>query len=137
MYASVTLHGIAAGTDTTQAWARAIYLLTGAGILALIFYRVQHRLPQTGWVRTARIAAALTAALVAGLLVTRAGLFSGASNSTANSSSLRAASASVVALAKRRHRSACSRSICDLFGSSAICAETSARKSMIHAMTAW
>src|SRR5438477_1409808 len=83
MYAAVTLHGIAAGTDTTEVWARGIYLLTGAGILALIFYRLQHLLPQTGWVRTSRIGAALAAAIIAGLLVTRAGLFSTAPSSSA------------------------------------------------------
>src|SRR5438045_293842 len=88
MYVAVTLHGIAAGTDTTQAWARGIYLLTGAAILALIFYRVQHLLPARGWVRMSRIGAALAAALIAGLLVTRAGLFSAASNSSATTDTI-------------------------------------------------
>ena len=34
MFAGVALHGITAGTDTTQAWAKLIYFATGAATLA-------------------------------------------------------------------------------------------------------
>jgi len=53
------------------------------------------------------------------------------SNSLANSRSFRLTVASVVAFASRRHRSACSRSICELFEASGISTITSGRTPMI------
>ena len=54
MFAMVALHGITAGTDTTQPWAKLIYITTGAGTLALIIYRVQYRMPATSSARRLR-----------------------------------------------------------------------------------
>jgi DMSO/TMAO reductase YedYZ heme-binding membrane subunit len=36
LFAGVMLHGITAGTDTTQAWAKLIYVFSGLAVLALI-----------------------------------------------------------------------------------------------------
>ena len=46
MYAGVTLHGMTAGTDTVQTWAKLIYVSTGVAVLALLAYRIQHRIPK-------------------------------------------------------------------------------------------
>jgi len=63
MYAGVTLHGVTAGTDTTQAWARLLYLSTGLVVLGLLAYRLQYRLPTSEAWRWARIAAGSAAAV--------------------------------------------------------------------------
>lgn len=63
MYAGVTLHGITAGTDTTQPWARDLYITTGLTVLGLLAYRLQYRLPQNETWRQARVAAGIAAAL--------------------------------------------------------------------------
>lgn len=55
-YAGVTLHGITAGTDTTQPWARLLYVGTGLTVLALLAYRLQYRLPQNETWRRIRYA---------------------------------------------------------------------------------
>ena len=73
LFALAMLHGITAGTDTTEPWAKLIYLGTGAGVAALIAYRLQYRLPDSPAVRTARLAAA-SATIIAGM---RAGLRDG------------------------------------------------------------
>jgi len=69
LYAGATLHGITAGTDTTQAWARSIYLATGLAIVLLILYRVQYRVPDDGTVRTARLVAGTATVVAATVLV--------------------------------------------------------------------
>jgi hypothetical protein len=76
MFAAVTLHGITAGTDTTEAWAKAIYLVTGAATVALIMYRVQYRIPDTSTMRTVRLSAAVATVTVVALLLFTTGLFS-------------------------------------------------------------
>jgi predicted ferric reductase len=43
MYAGVTLHGITAGTDTVQPWARLLYAATAASTVGLLVCRTQHR----------------------------------------------------------------------------------------------
>jgi sulfoxide reductase heme-binding subunit YedZ len=83
MYAGATLHGIAAGTDTTQAWARMIYLLTGASVVALIMYRVQYRIPDNETVRTLRLAGGAATIVTAALLVFGTGLLRSATRSIA------------------------------------------------------
>ncbi len=40
MYLGVTLHGITAGTDTVQPWARLIYAGTAAALCAMAAYRI-------------------------------------------------------------------------------------------------
>ncbi|MHB8377375.1 MAG: ferric reductase-like transmembrane domain-containing protein [Dehalococcoidia bacterium] len=56
MYAAVTLHGITAGTDTTQPWARAIYVVTGAIVLGLLAYRLQYHIPASATMQRIRLA---------------------------------------------------------------------------------
>ena len=68
LFALAMLHGITAGTDTTEPWAKLIYLGTGAGIAALIAYRLQYRLPDSPAVRTARLASA-SATIIAGMVL--------------------------------------------------------------------
>lgn len=77
MFAGGVLHGIAAGTDTAEPWAKLIYLSTGAATLALVIYRVQHRIPDTSTMRTVRLAAGVTAASVAAVLLFGTGLLRG------------------------------------------------------------
>lgn len=84
MFAGVTLHGITAGTDTTQAWAKAIYVVTGAATLALIMYRVQYRIPDTSTMRTVRLSAGVATVTAVALLLFATGLLS--SSGTAASS---------------------------------------------------
>jgi len=74
MYGGVTLHGITAGTDTVQTWAKVIYLSTGLAVLALLAYRIQHRLPKTNAGRWMRAAAGMSTVLVTALIVFGAGL---------------------------------------------------------------
>lgn len=55
LFAAAALHGITAGSDTTQRWAQLIYLGTGGAVLALIAYRLQYRLPNSEVVRQLRL----------------------------------------------------------------------------------
>lgn len=95
MFAGVTLHGITAGTDTTQAWAKAIYFATGAATLALIMYRVQYRIPDTSAMRTVRLSAGVATIAAVALLLFATGLLR--SSGTAASSSQADAVSSVPA----------------------------------------
>ncbi len=63
MYAGVTLHAVTAGTDTTQPWARLLYVSTGIAVLALLAYRLQFRLPKSEAWRWARVGAGSAAAI--------------------------------------------------------------------------
>jgi sulfoxide reductase heme-binding subunit YedZ len=76
MFAAVALHGITAGTDTTEAWAKGIYVVTGAATVALIMYRVQYRIPDTSTMRTVRLSAGVATVTVVALLLFTTGLFS-------------------------------------------------------------
>jgi Ferric reductase like transmembrane component len=69
MFALATLHGIAAGTDTTEPWAKAIYVITKAATVLLILYRIQYRMPENSGVRRMRIASAAATLIVAALLI--------------------------------------------------------------------
>jgi hypothetical protein len=55
LFAAAALHGITAGSDTTQRWAQLIYLCTGGAVLALVAYRLQYRLPNSEVVRQLRL----------------------------------------------------------------------------------
>ena len=68
LFAMAMLHGITAGSDTTEPWAKLIYLATGAGVAALIAYRLQYRLPDSPTVRTMRLAAG-SATIIAGIVL--------------------------------------------------------------------
>lgn len=74
LFAAAMLHGIMAGSDTSQAWARAIYLGTGVAVLLLIAYRLQYRLPPTDRARQLRFAAGGATAVAALVLVAGTGL---------------------------------------------------------------
>jgi hypothetical protein len=63
MYAGVTLHAVTAGTDTTQPWARLLYVWTGIVVLGLLAYRLQYRLPKSEAWRWARVGAGSAAAV--------------------------------------------------------------------------
>ena len=80
LYAGATLHGITAGSDTTQSWARLIYLLTGGAVVALILYRVQYRMPDSEAVRTVRLVSAAATVLTALVLVFGTGLLRNAAS---------------------------------------------------------
>jgi len=83
LFASVTLHGITAGSDTTQLWAKAIYLACGMGVVLLTFYRVQYQVPDSSTVRTLRLAAAVATGATALVLALATGLFTASNPSTA------------------------------------------------------
>jgi hypothetical protein len=83
LYAGATLHGISAGTDTTQTWARLIYLFTGASVVALIMYRVQYRIPDSETVRTLRLVGGAATIATAALLVFGTGLLRSATRTVA------------------------------------------------------
>jgi hypothetical protein len=74
MFAGVALHGIAAGTDTGQVWARLIYITTGAATLGLVIYRVQYRIPDTSTMRAVRLGAGISAVGVTAAVLFATGL---------------------------------------------------------------
>jgi hypothetical protein len=80
LYAGATLHGIVAGTDTSQPWARGIYLLTGGIVLGLLAYRLQHRIPRDIVAQRIRFASAGLAIVTAIVLTFGTGLLSGSGN---------------------------------------------------------
>ncbi len=75
IFASATLHGITAGSDTTEPWAKAIYVACGAGVVLLTFYRVQYNVPDSSAVRSLRLAAAVGTGVTALVLALATGLF--------------------------------------------------------------
>ena len=75
LFAGATLHGITAGTDTTEAWAKLLYIATATATLGLIIYRVQYRIPDTSTMRAIRLAAGVAAVMVVALLMFATGLF--------------------------------------------------------------
>lgn len=78
LYAGAILHGITSGTDTTQAWARFIYVTTGMAIVLLILYRAQYRVPDNSTVRTLRLASGAATVVTAVVLVFGTNLLQGA-----------------------------------------------------------
>jgi hypothetical protein len=93
MFAAVALHGVTAGTDTTAAWARLIYIGTFAATVGLIIYRVQYRLPEEPSVRATRFVAAGATMLTTLLLVFATGLVSGGNGGASSTDALAAAGA--------------------------------------------
>jgi len=91
LFAAATLHGITAGTDTTQGWAKALYLVCGGSTVALTMYRVQYRVPDNSAVRTLRLTAAIGTGATALLLAFGTGLFTAANPSSAASAGIAAA----------------------------------------------
>jgi predicted ferric reductase len=67
MYGAVTVHGITAGTDTAQSWAKLIYVSTGIAVLALLVFRIQHQFPKTDAGRWMRVGAAVATVLVSAI----------------------------------------------------------------------
>jgi predicted ferric reductase len=65
LYVGAAVHGILAGSDTAQPWARAMYLGSAAVVFTLIAYRVQARLPANPLGMAARLAAAGALAVAA------------------------------------------------------------------------
>lgn len=86
MFAGAALHGITAGTDTVEPWAKLIYLATGAVTLALVIYRIQHHMPAASAVRTLRLASGIAAVTVAVLLLFSTELLEGSEESEATTS---------------------------------------------------
>jgi sulfoxide reductase heme-binding subunit YedZ len=88
LFAASALHGITAGSDTTQAWAKLIYVATGAATLALIAYRLQYKVPDSETVRSLRVLAGFTTVVVALLLLVSAAVATsgGATDSTTTDS---------------------------------------------------
>ncbi|HYM16075.1 MAG TPA: ferric reductase-like transmembrane domain-containing protein [Dehalococcoidia bacterium] len=91
LYAGATLHGITAGTDTSQRWAQLLYLSTGTAVVALIMYRIQYRIPDSETVRTLRLVAGGATIVTAVVLVFGTGLLS---RSTASGAAAQAVAAS-------------------------------------------
>jgi sulfoxide reductase heme-binding subunit YedZ len=83
MFGGVTVHGIMAGTDTNEPWAKAIYIACGAAVMVLIFYRVQYRMPDTSGVRAMRLGSAIATCVAALVLLLGTGLFSASRPSSA------------------------------------------------------
>jgi len=75
LFAGATLHGLSAGTDTSQAWAKLIYVVTGAGTVALIMYRIQYNMPENSTLRSLRLASAIGTVVVAVVIAFGTGLF--------------------------------------------------------------
>jgi hypothetical protein len=75
LFAGATLHGLAAGTDTSQAWAKIIYIVSGTSTVALIMYRIQYRVPDGSAVRTMRLASAIGTLVAAIAMAFGTGLF--------------------------------------------------------------
>lgn len=92
MYAGVTLHAVTAGTDTTQPWARLLYVSTGLVVLGLLAHRLQYRLPKSEAWRWARVGAGGAAAVFTlGILVGTNVVFPGPSATTPAAASSAAA----------------------------------------------
>ena len=83
MFAGVALHGITAGTDTGETWARLIYVATGAATLGLIIYRVQYRIPDTQTMRAVRLGAGISAVSVTAAVLFATGLLATGSHAAA------------------------------------------------------
>jgi hypothetical protein len=81
LFAAATLHGITAGSDTTQTWAQEIYLGPGLVTLALIAYRLQYKVPDNEPARNWRMVAGGATAVVALVLVAAASIGSSATPS--------------------------------------------------------
>jgi len=75
LFAGATLHGLAAGTDTSQAWAKIIYIVSGTATIALIMYRIQYRVPEDSPSRTMRLASAISTIVAAIAMAFGTGLF--------------------------------------------------------------
>ncbi|MBI5288368.1 MAG: ferric reductase-like transmembrane domain-containing protein [Chloroflexi bacterium] len=75
LFGLATLHGVTAGTDTSAAWGRAVYLGAGGVTLALIAYRIQYHMPETQAARTVRAFAGMATAVAAAWFFFGAGLF--------------------------------------------------------------
>ena len=98
MFAGVALHGIVGGTDTTEAWAKAIYVTTGGATLSLILYRIQYHMPESSTVRTLRLASGAATVIVAAVLMFGTSLFDARGAAPASSALAEADPAGSVAL---------------------------------------
>lgn len=76
LFALAAAHGITSGTDTGEAWAKTTYVATIVVVMALLFYRLQHRLPATAGFRAVRAGSGFAAAAAAALILLATGLFS-------------------------------------------------------------
>ncbi len=83
MFAGAMLHGIVGGTDTTEAWAKAIYVGTAVATVGLVLYRIQYHMPDGSFARTFRLASGFGTVVAAILLVFATGMLTtaGATNS--------------------------------------------------------
>ena len=68
LFVGAAAHGILSGTDSAQAWGRAIYLGSAALVCTLVAYRVQADVPDTRAGRLVRLVSAALVALVASFL---------------------------------------------------------------------
>jgi len=75
LFGGATLHGIMSGTDTNEPWAKGVYIVCGAVVMLLVFYRVQYRVPDESRVRTMRLAGGTGTAVAALVLLLGTGLF--------------------------------------------------------------
>lgn len=82
LFGGATLHGIMSGTDTNEPWAKGVYIACGAVVMLLIFYRVQHQVPDESRVRTMRLAGGTGTAIAALVLLLGTGLFTAARPTT-------------------------------------------------------
>ena len=84
LFAAAVYHGIAAGTDTTEVWAKGLYMATASVTMMLVLYRVQYRIPDTSTMRAVRLAAGISSVLAGVLLVSTTGLFTASKPATAS-----------------------------------------------------
>jgi predicted ferric reductase len=72
LFVAAAAHGVFAGTDSAEGWARAAYLTSAALVLTLLAYRLQYGLPETQRGALVRLGSALgvaTAAVLIGFIV--------------------------------------------------------------------
>ena len=83
MFGGAMLHSIVSGTDTTELWAKAVYVVTAVVTIALILYRIQYRMPDGGFARTLRLGSGLGSVTAVILLVFATGLLTAADSTSA------------------------------------------------------
>lgn len=85
LFATAAVHGVTSGTDTSEVWAKLIYILSFVAVLALLWYRLQHLVPAAGTLRLTRAVAAVAAVGAAAAMVFATGLLTAHRNAGASS----------------------------------------------------
>jgi hypothetical protein len=97
LFALATLHGVTAGSDTHEMWARALYAVAGGAVLALVLYRVQLMPGDPSPARALRVSSSVAAAVIAAVVLGRGALLPGGGTSQASLASVSSPPARVAA----------------------------------------